>query len=163
MAGCLRVSGFEVDTAADGLQAMVRLTEKKPEVVLLDIRMPRFDGRKTISAIRSNPDYRDLKLFAVSGTRPEEMHINVGPGWRRPLVPEATQSESLTRSTSRRAAYRTRTSVARDDQAKWGRRATNPRIGNTCPQDWDLFVAAKERGPPEHEGPRSVLLQPVIP
>jgi carbon storage regulator CsrA len=80
LAGYLRVSGFEVDTAADGLQAMVRLTEKNPpDVVLLDMRMPRFDGRKTIAAIRNNPDYRGLKLFAVSGTRPEEMNVTLGP------------------------------------------------------------------------------------
>jgi carbon storage regulator CsrA len=79
LAGYLRVSGFDVDTAADGLQAMVRLTEKAPDVVLLDMRMPRFDGCKTISAIRNNPDYRGLKLFAVSGTRPEEMNVKLGP------------------------------------------------------------------------------------
>jgi carbon storage regulator CsrA len=79
LAGYLRVSGFEVDTAADGLQAMVRLTEKAPDVVLLDMRMPRFDGSKTISAIRSNPDYRGLKLFAVSGMRPEDMNVTLGP------------------------------------------------------------------------------------
>jgi len=80
LAGYLRVSGFDVDTAADGLQAMVRLTEHAPDVVLLDMRMPRFDGRKTISAIRNNPDYRGLKLFAVSGTRPEDMNVSLGPG-----------------------------------------------------------------------------------
>jgi carbon storage regulator CsrA len=80
LAGYLRVSGFDVDTAADGLQAMVRLTERAPDVVLLDMRMPRFDGRKTISAIRSNPDYRGMKLFAVSGVRPEEMNVTLGPG-----------------------------------------------------------------------------------
>jgi carbon storage regulator CsrA len=80
LAGYLRVSGFDVDTAADGLQAMVRLTERAPDVVLLDMRMPRFDGRKTISAIRNNPDYRGLKLFAVSGVRPEEMNVTLGPG-----------------------------------------------------------------------------------
>jgi len=80
LAGYLRVSGFEVDTAADGLQAMVRLTEKSPpDVVLLDMRMPRFDGRKTISAIRNNPDYRGLKLFAVSGAQPEELNVALGP------------------------------------------------------------------------------------
>jgi carbon storage regulator CsrA len=94
LAGCLRVSGFEVDTAADGLQAMVRLTEKAPDVVLLDIRMPRFDGCKTISAIRSNPDYRGMKLFAVSGTKPEEMNISVGPNgvdrwFHKPINPTA--------------------------------------------------------------------------
>lgn len=80
LAGYLRVSGFDVDTAADGLQAMVRLTEHAPDVVLLDMRMPRFDGRKTITAIRNNPDYRDVKLFAVSGMRPEEMNVTLGPG-----------------------------------------------------------------------------------
>jgi carbon storage regulator CsrA len=95
LAGYLRVSGFEVDTASDGLQAMVRLTEKNPpDVVLLDMRMPRFDGRKTISAIRNNPDYRGLKLFAVSGTRPEEMNVSLGPNgvdrwFTKPVDPQS--------------------------------------------------------------------------
>lgn len=79
LAGYLRASGFDVDTAADGLQAMVRLTEQAPDVVLLDMLMPRFDGRKTISAIRNNPDYRGMKLFAVSGTKQEDMNISLGP------------------------------------------------------------------------------------
>jgi len=93
LAGYLRKSGFEVDTAADGLQAMVRLTQHAPDVVLLDMKMPRFDGRKTISAIRNNPDYRNLKLFAVSGTRPEEMNVSLGPNgvdrwFSKPLDPQ---------------------------------------------------------------------------
>jgi carbon storage regulator CsrA len=79
LAGYLRVSGFDVDTAADGLQAMVRLTEHAPDVVLLDMKMPKFDGGKTISAIRSNPDYRGLKLFAVSGAPPEDWNVTLGP------------------------------------------------------------------------------------
>jgi carbon storage regulator CsrA len=79
LAGYLRVSGFDVDTAADGLQAMVRLTEQAPDVVLLDMKMPRFDGRKTISAIRNNPDYRGLKLFAVTGAKPEDIRVDLGP------------------------------------------------------------------------------------
>jgi carbon storage regulator CsrA len=93
LAGYLRVSGFDVDTAADGLQAMVRLTQSAPDVVLLDMRMPRFDGQKTVAAIRNNPDYRGLKLFAVSGTKPEEMNVNVGPNgvdrwFTKPLDPK---------------------------------------------------------------------------
>jgi carbon storage regulator CsrA len=94
LAGYLRVSGFDVDTAVDGLQAMVRLTEQAPDVVLLDILMPRFDGRRTIAAIRSNPDYRGLKLFAVSGTKPEDANISLGPNgvdrwFTKPLNPKA--------------------------------------------------------------------------
>jgi two-component system, OmpR family, response regulator len=79
MAEWLRVSGFDVDTAADGLQAMVRLTENAPDVILLDMVMPRFDGQRTISAIRNNPDYRGLKLFAVTGTKPGENEVSFGP------------------------------------------------------------------------------------
>jgi carbon storage regulator CsrA len=79
LAGYLRINGIDVDTAADGLQAMVRITEKQPDVVLLDMRMPRFDGSKTVAAIRNNPDYRGLKLFAVSGSEPDENNITVGP------------------------------------------------------------------------------------
>jgi carbon storage regulator CsrA len=93
LAGYLRVSGFDVDTASDGLQAMVRLTQNAPDVVLLDMRMPRFDGRKTVAAIRNNPDYRGLKLFAVSGTKPEEMNVTLGPNgvdrwFTKPLDPK---------------------------------------------------------------------------
>ena len=101
LAGCLRVSGFDVETAADGLQAMVRLTEKAPDVVLLDIRMPRFDGRKTITAIRSNPDYCGLKLFAVSGSRREDENISLGPNgvdrwFVKPLNPKVLLERSKT-------------------------------------------------------------------
>jgi carbon storage regulator CsrA len=93
LAGYLRVNGIDVDTAVDGLQAMVRITEKQPDVVLLDMRMPRFDGRKTVAAIRNNPDYRRLKLFAVSGSEPEENNITLGPDgvdrwFTKPLDPK---------------------------------------------------------------------------
>lgn len=81
LAGFLRLSGFEVDTAMDGLQAMVRLSKtERPDVVLLDMKMPRFDGRKTVSAIRQNPDYQHMKIFAVTGTGPDEAEVSVGPG-----------------------------------------------------------------------------------
>ncbi len=80
LAGYLRLSGFDVTTAMDGLQAMVHLSkDERPDVVLLDMKMPRFDGPKTVSAIRHNPAYRGLKIFAVSGTKPAEMPVDVGP------------------------------------------------------------------------------------
>jgi CheY-like chemotaxis protein len=93
LAGYLRMSGFEVDTAADGLQAMVRMTEHAPDVVLLDMLMPRCDGRQTVSAIRNNPDFRGLKLFAVSGCHPDEMNVTLGPSgvdrwFSKPLDPK---------------------------------------------------------------------------
>ncbi len=73
------MSGFHVDTAMDGLQAMVKLTsEARPDVVLLDMKMPKFDGKKTVSAIRNNPEYRDLKVFGVSGEQRKKLNIPLG-------------------------------------------------------------------------------------
>jgi CheY-like chemotaxis protein len=80
LAGFLRLSGFEVNTAMDGLQAMVQLSKhERPDVVLLDMNMPRFDGGKTVSAIRQNPTYKSLRIFAVSGANQEDTKVSIGP------------------------------------------------------------------------------------
>ena len=69
----LRRSGLQVDTAGDGLDALDRLrAESRPDMVLLDMGLPRCDGPTTVRAIRSNPDYSGLKIFAVSGHTPDE-------------------------------------------------------------------------------------------
>jgi carbon storage regulator CsrA len=80
LAGYLRVSGFDVDQAMDGLQAMVYLSRhRSPDVVLLDMKMPRLNGPKTVSSIRKNPVYRDVKIFAVSGADQTECGVPEGP------------------------------------------------------------------------------------
>ncbi len=80
LAGILQMSGFAVDTARDGLAAMGYLNKHQlPDVVLMDMRMPRLDGPKTVSAIRRTPNYSDVKLFAVSATDPRELGVSTGP------------------------------------------------------------------------------------
>ncbi|MGD9646472.1 MAG: carbon storage regulator [Pirellulales bacterium] len=73
LAGFLRLSGYDVDVAADGLCALDLLERcGRPDLVILDMHMPRLDGRATLSAIRRNPDLANLKVYAVSGTDREE-------------------------------------------------------------------------------------------
>jgi carbon storage regulator CsrA len=80
LAGVLRSNGFRVETASDGCHALDYLaTHKRPDVVLLDMRMPRCDGPTTISAIRSNPQLNGLHVVAVSGSRSTEMGVSTGP------------------------------------------------------------------------------------
>jgi carbon storage regulator CsrA len=80
LAGFLRASGFEVDTADDGCKAIEYLsTHRRPDVILLDMHMPRCDGRSTISAIRRDPQLHGLRVFAVSGSEPAECGVVVGP------------------------------------------------------------------------------------
>jgi carbon storage regulator CsrA len=93
LAGLLRMQGYRVVTASDGLEAMDYLeSNEKPSVLLIDMRMPRCDGPTTIRRIRENPAFDDIKIFAISGSSPEDNQINVGKngvnGWfMKPLNP----------------------------------------------------------------------------
>ncbi len=80
LAGYLQMSGFDVDRAMDGLQALVYLSRHHtPDIVLLDMQMPRLNGPRTISSIRANPAYSGVKIFGVSGTPQSECGVSIGP------------------------------------------------------------------------------------
>ena len=50
--GLSRVGGMEVVEAANGMEALVRAKEDKPDAVLLDVMMPRLDGPSTLARLR---------------------------------------------------------------------------------------------------------------
>jgi carbon storage regulator CsrA len=75
----LRMCGVNVAAVPDGSDALEFLARnKRPDFVLLDMRLPRFDGPSTVSAIRRNPQYRGLRIFAVSGSAPTEFGVQEG-------------------------------------------------------------------------------------
>lgn len=81
LAGILRMSGIAVDTAGDGSQALDYLAHhERPDIVLLDMKMPRFDGPSTVTAIRRDPQLQGLKVFAVSGSSPDSVGLTMGSG-----------------------------------------------------------------------------------
>lgn len=89
----LRIKGVEVSMASNGQEAMRMLEHDAPDVVLLDMNMPKFDGRWTIEQIRENRRLDQLTVFAVSGTPKAEANVEVGPrgvnSWfQKPLNPE---------------------------------------------------------------------------
>lgn len=98
LAGFLRLAGLEVDTAGDGADALDYLSKSgRPDVVLLDMLLPRCDGPTTVRAIRSEPAYEGLKIFAVTGSSPERLGVCQGPGgvdgwFSKPLNPESLLS-----------------------------------------------------------------------
>ena len=95
LAGFLRMHGYEVATAADGLEAIEYLdSNEEPSVILIDMRMPRCDGPTTIRRIRENPAFDGVKIFAISGTSPQENGLDVAErevdGWfTKPLNPKS--------------------------------------------------------------------------
>jgi carbon storage regulator CsrA len=95
LSGLLGMNGCECATAADGDEALNYLAgPDRPDVVLLDMGMPRCDGPTALRAIRSNPRTADLIVFGVSGSSPNELGITTGPGgvdgwFAKPLNPRA--------------------------------------------------------------------------
>ena len=58
--------GCVVDVATDGIDCMNRIGRSRPDVVLMDIMMPRLDGLETIRLLRQNRAHRDLAIVAMS-------------------------------------------------------------------------------------------------
>ena len=67
MAALLGMQGHEVCTAHDGLQALDEVERFKPEVVILDIGMPRMNGHTAAARIRERMDDVQPLLIAVTG------------------------------------------------------------------------------------------------
>ncbi len=67
----LVLEGFEVETASDGQEALDKVLEVAPDVVTLDVVMPRLDGFRTAERLRSDPRTRHIRLMMVSACAQE--------------------------------------------------------------------------------------------
>ncbi|HEY0658279.1 MAG TPA: response regulator, partial [Pyrinomonadaceae bacterium] len=67
ISGKLEKSGHEVFCAVDGMDALAKLNEVMPDLILLDITMPRMDGYQVCKLIRNNPLTKDIPVVMISG------------------------------------------------------------------------------------------------
>lgn len=68
----LELEGFEVVTAADGAECLDVVHDVRPDVVTLDVVMPRLDGLRTAARLHEDPRTRELPIAIVSAcTRSE--------------------------------------------------------------------------------------------
>jgi len=58
--------GCKVFTAIDGFEALSKITDHHPDLVLVDIIMPRLDGYQTCSLIKHNKIYKDTPVIMLS-------------------------------------------------------------------------------------------------
>jgi carbon storage regulator CsrA len=95
LAGFLRMAGLSVDTAGDGADALDYLRScGRPDVVLLDMGLPRCDGATIVRRLRNDPAYAGLRIFAVTASSPAEFDLDTGPAgvdrwFQKPLDPES--------------------------------------------------------------------------
>jgi chemosensory pili system protein ChpA (sensor histidine kinase/response regulator) len=60
-------SHFNVRVAVDGQEALTALQESVPDVLILDINMPRVSGLDVLGHIRENPTFAQMKTVIVTG------------------------------------------------------------------------------------------------
>jgi signal transduction histidine kinase len=90
LAMLLRVLGADVALAHSGRDALERVDQFRPNVVLLDIGMPGMDGYEVARRIRSNPLNREISLIALTGWgQDEDRKRSVAAGFNHHLVKPA--------------------------------------------------------------------------
>lgn len=62
----MQQEGYEVRTATNGDEAMMAVGEKQPDLILLDIMMPKLDGFEVCQKIRSNPKWKDIRIVMLT-------------------------------------------------------------------------------------------------
>jgi DNA-binding response OmpR family regulator len=62
----LKRAGFGVVTAADGEEALQAVREHRPQLAIVDVRMPKMDGLELIRRIRDDDESSDIAVIALS-------------------------------------------------------------------------------------------------
>src|SRR5579864_7160305 len=62
----LRAHGYSVDMASDGVEALSKIRERQPDLVLLDIKMPGISGLDVAQTVRRDPKLAALPVVAVT-------------------------------------------------------------------------------------------------
>jgi len=58
---------YEIVEAVDGVEAVLKAKEEKPDLIMLDIMMPRQDGYKTCMKIKSEDETRNIPIVMLTG------------------------------------------------------------------------------------------------
>lgn len=68
----LTKSGFEVDNALDGEEALVKLADFYPDLILLDLVLPKKDGFSVLETIKANQNWKDIPVIIASNLGQKE-------------------------------------------------------------------------------------------
>ena len=61
----LEKAGYEVETAGDGFEALSRIVEFHPQLILIDVMIPRVNGYQVCAVIKQNPMFKDIPIILL--------------------------------------------------------------------------------------------------
>ncbi len=62
----LTKEGYDVITATDGFDALAKIADSRPEIIFVDIMMPRLDGYQTCALIKNNSEFKMTPVVMLS-------------------------------------------------------------------------------------------------
>ncbi len=93
-------SGYEVAEAYDGIQALEAVRQDRPDLILLDLKMPRMDGRTTLRRLREQAETRDIPVVLLSANpvsdeteRAQMLSLGVRRFLQKPITAEQLVAE----------------------------------------------------------------------
>lgn len=73
----LEANGYEVTSAYNGMEAIDKVHKDNPDLVILDIMLPKIDGYKVCGLLKKDPRYKDIPIIMFSA-RAQESDIKMG-------------------------------------------------------------------------------------
>jgi len=74
--GILNNVGYTTTFATSGKQALLRISNSKPDLIMLDLMMPEMDGLEVCKTIKENPDYQEIPIIFITASHEEEHLVN---------------------------------------------------------------------------------------
>lgn len=71
-------SGFEVITAQDGAEVFERIQESRPDLILLDVMMPKMDGFEVLARLKANQDFKNIPVVLLTNLSASELDRGKG-------------------------------------------------------------------------------------
>ncbi len=68
----VRKAGFEVDVAEDGEEALAKAQETRPDLIFLDIMMPKLSGHEVCRRLKDDPKTKDIYIVMLTARGQEE-------------------------------------------------------------------------------------------
>jgi CheY-like chemotaxis protein len=108
----LSMSGYGVETAEDGHEAIIKARTLRPDLIVMDLQMPKLDGWGAIREIQSRPETSSIPIVVLTGhdfkayLKPAALAVGACSFLMKPCFPEHLATEVRSRLALRRSTQR---------------------------------------------------------
>ncbi len=73
----LETNNYEILTAYDGMEALEKVKKERPDLIILDLMLPKIDGYKVCSLLKTDPKYNKIPIIILTA-RAQKEEIDLG-------------------------------------------------------------------------------------